>query len=74
MVHPSEDIQIWNQVLKELCEAITGCLWSFLVYAGKDTEFDSPLITADTNKITATDKPISVLDYNQCMGVTDLKH
>jgi hypothetical protein len=28
-------------------------LWSFLVYAGKGTEFDSPLITAHTNKTTA---------------------
>jgi hypothetical protein len=25
-------------------------LWSFLVYTGKDTELDSPLIIADTNK------------------------
>jgi hypothetical protein len=38
----------------ELCDAITGYLWSFLVYAGKDTELNSPLITADTNKTTAT--------------------
>jgi hypothetical protein len=37
----------------ELCDAITGYLWSFLVYAGKDTELDFPLITADTNKTTA---------------------
>jgi hypothetical protein len=37
----------------ELCDTSTGYLWSFLVYAGKDTELDSPLITADTNKITA---------------------
>jgi hypothetical protein len=37
----------------DLCDAITGYLWSFLVYAGKGTEFDSPLITADTNKTTA---------------------
>jgi hypothetical protein len=34
----------------ELCDTITGYLWSFLVYAGKDTELDSPLITADTTK------------------------
>jgi hypothetical protein len=37
----------------DLCDAITGYLWSFLVYAGKGTEFDSLLITADTNKTTA---------------------
>jgi hypothetical protein len=38
----------------KLCDAITGYLWSFLVYAGKGTEIDPPLITADTNKTTAT--------------------
>jgi hypothetical protein len=38
----------------ELCDAITRYLWSFLVYAGKGTEIDPPLITADTNKTTAT--------------------
>jgi hypothetical protein len=37
----------------ELCDATTGYLWSFLVYAGKDTKLDSPLITADTNKSIA---------------------
>jgi hypothetical protein len=37
----------------ELRDAITGYLWSFLLYAGMGTEFDSPLITADTNKTTA---------------------
>jgi hypothetical protein len=36
----------------ELCDAITGYLWSFLVCAGKGTEFNSSLITADTNKTT----------------------
>jgi hypothetical protein len=37
----------------ELCESTTGYLWSFLVYIGKDTQLDSPLITADTNKTSA---------------------
>jgi hypothetical protein len=37
----------------ELCDSTTGYLWSFLVYTGKDTKIDSPLITADTNKTTA---------------------
>jgi hypothetical protein len=38
----------------ELCEAITGYLWSFLVYTDKDTKLDSPLITADTSKTSTT--------------------
>jgi hypothetical protein len=29
-------------------------VWSFLVCAGKDTKFDPPLISADTNKTRAT--------------------
>jgi hypothetical protein len=37
----------------ELCDSITGYLWSFLVYTGKDTDIDSPLITADTSKTSA---------------------
>jgi hypothetical protein len=37
----------------ELCDATTGYLWSFLVYTGKDTKLDSPLITADTSKTSA---------------------
>jgi hypothetical protein len=37
----------------ELCDSTTGYLWYFLVYTGKDTKLDSPLITADTNKTTA---------------------
>jgi hypothetical protein len=37
----------------ELCDSTTGYLWSFLVYTGKDTKLDSPLITADTPKTTA---------------------
>jgi hypothetical protein len=38
----------------KLCDAATGYLWSFFVYDGKDTELDSLLITADTNKTKAT--------------------
>jgi hypothetical protein len=37
----------------ELCDSTTGYLWSFIIYRGKDTKLDSPLITADTNKTTA---------------------
>jgi hypothetical protein len=37
----------------ELCDATTGYLWSFLVYTGKETKIDSPLITADTSKTSA---------------------
>ncbi|PNF32813.1 hypothetical protein B7P43_G04498 [Cryptotermes secundus] len=37
----------------ELCDSTTGYLWSFIIYTGKDTEFDSPLITADTKKTSA---------------------
>jgi hypothetical protein len=58
-----ESLTLWNGCLSfnalkigiktyEPCDAITGYLWSFLVYAGKDTKLDSPLITADTNKTT----------------------
>jgi hypothetical protein len=36
----------------KLCDSTTGYLWSFLVYTGKDTKIDSPLITADTSKTT----------------------
>jgi hypothetical protein len=32
----------------ELCDATTGYLWSFLVYTGKDTKLDSPLISVET--------------------------
>jgi hypothetical protein len=39
----------------ELFDASTGYLWSFLVYTGKDTKLDSPLITADTSKTSAFD-------------------
>jgi hypothetical protein len=38
----------------KLCDATTGYLWSLFVYAGKDTELHSHLITEDTNKTTAT--------------------
>jgi hypothetical protein len=37
----------------EICDTTTGYLWSFLVYVGKDTELDSPLMMADINKTTA---------------------
>jgi hypothetical protein len=37
----------------ELFNATTGYLWSFLVYTGKDTKLDSPLITSDTSRTTA---------------------
>jgi hypothetical protein len=37
----------------KLCDATTGYLWSFLVYTGKETKLDSPLITADTSKTSA---------------------
>jgi hypothetical protein len=36
----------------ELCESTTGYLWS-IVYTGKDTALDTPLITADTHKTSA---------------------
>jgi hypothetical protein len=38
----------------QLCDSTTGYLWSNLVYTGKDKKLDSPLITADTSKTTAT--------------------
>jgi hypothetical protein len=37
----------------ELCDTTTGNLWPFLVYTGKDTKLDSPLIPADTSKTSA---------------------
>jgi hypothetical protein len=37
----------------ELCDSTTEFLWSFLVYTGKDTKLDSPMIIADTSKTTA---------------------
>ncbi|PNF18924.1 hypothetical protein B7P43_G18030, partial [Cryptotermes secundus] len=37
----------------ELCDSATGYLWSFLVYTGKDTKLDSPLLTPEMNKPTS---------------------
>jgi len=37
----------------ELCESHSGYLWSFIVYTGKDTILESPLISRDTPKGTA---------------------
>jgi len=37
----------------ELCESTTGYLWSFLVYTGKDTVINSPLISSETPKTAA---------------------
>ena len=35
----------------ELCVSSSGYLWSFIIYTGKDTVFQTPFISADTNKI-----------------------
>jgi hypothetical protein len=37
----------------ELCDSQTGYLWSVLIYTGKETRIESPLITGDMNKTTA---------------------
>ena len=37
----------------ELCDSSSGYLWSFIIYAGKDTVFQAAFISGDTNK-TAT--------------------
>jgi len=37
----------------ELCEPSSGYLWSFIIYADKDTVFQTAFISGDTNK-TAT--------------------
>ena len=37
----------------ELCESSSGYLWSFIIYTGKDTVFQTAFISGDTNK-TAT--------------------
>jgi hypothetical protein len=37
----------------ELCESITGYLWCFLVYTGKNTVLESSLITPETPKTAA---------------------
>jgi hypothetical protein len=42
-------IKIYKQ-----CDAVIGYFWSFLVYAGKDTELSSSMITLETSKTTTT--------------------
>jgi len=37
----------------ELCESSSGCLWSFIIYTGKDTVFQTSFILGDTNKTAA---------------------
>lgn len=37
----------------ELYDSKTGYLWSFIVYTGKDTVFESPLAKSNTNKTSA---------------------
>jgi hypothetical protein len=37
----------------ELCEANSGYLWSLVVYTGRDTHFQSSLVTQEMNKTTA---------------------
>ena len=37
----------------ELCESSSGYLWSFIIYTGKDTVFQTALLSDDTNKTTA---------------------
>jgi len=37
----------------ELCESSSGYMWSFIIYTGKDTMFQTAFISGDTNK-TAT--------------------
>ena len=37
----------------ELCESSSGCLWSFIIYTGKDTVFQTAFISGDTNKTAA---------------------
>ena len=34
----------------ELCESSSGYLWSFIIYTGKDTVFQTAFISGDTNK------------------------
>jgi hypothetical protein len=37
----------------ELCDSVSGLLWSFVVYTGKDMHFQSSLVTQEMNKTTA---------------------
>ena len=37
----------------ELCESSSGYLWSFIIYTGKDTVFQTAFISGDTNKTAA---------------------
>ena len=37
----------------ELCESSSGYLWSFIIYTGRDTVFQTAFISGDTNKTTA---------------------
>jgi hypothetical protein len=45
--------------------------WSLVAYVSKDTGFDSPLITADTNKTTAIalkpEEPLLIQDWTKWM-------
>jgi len=34
----------------QLCESSSGYLWSFIIYTGKDTVFQTAFISGDTNK------------------------
>ena len=37
----------------ELCESSSVYLWSFIIYTGKDTVFQTTFISGDTNKTAA---------------------
>src|SRR5215510_1156610 len=37
----------------ELCESSSGYLWSFIIYTGKDTVFQTAFLSGDTNKTAA---------------------
>jgi hypothetical protein len=37
----------------ELCKSSSGCVWSFLAYAGKGMELTNQFVAAETNKTAA---------------------
>jgi hypothetical protein len=50
-IHSIEAIKIWNSC--ELCESSVGYLWSFIIFTGRETEFQSTLISEEKSKTAA---------------------
>jgi len=48
-VYSPKVFQIWNKSY-ELCESSSGYLWSFIIFTGKDTVFQTTFVSGDTNK------------------------